>query len=100
MLKNFLSVYYFKELKDLIIIEIVMILLLSLLITTPEYQSFIQIKGLTFFNPFALGFTLLTYCLSCAVDPEKYFNLATFIFVNLFTYGCFWFMFEVMIKLN
>ncbi len=86
MLKKFLSVEYFKDLKALIIIEVVMILLLSLLITTPEYQSFIQKNEIEFFNPFALGFTLLTYCISCAIDPEKYFNLATFIFVNLFTY--------------
>jgi hypothetical protein len=97
--KQFISIEHFKELKSLFIIEFIILALLILLCQTPEYQKFITLNQLTIFNPFALLATIFAYCLSTCIDPEKYFNLATLISVGSFTYGCFWFMFELMIKI-
>ena len=97
--KQFISIEHFKELKSLFIIEILILVLMILLYQTPEYQKFITLNQLMIFNPFALLATIFTYCLISCIDPEKYFNLATLVSVGSFAYVCFWFMFELMIKL-
>jgi len=97
--KQFISIEHFKDLKVLFILEFLILGMLILLCQTPDYQKFITLNQLTIFNPFALLATIFSYCLSTCIDPEKYFNLATLISVGSFTYGCFWFMFELMTKI-
>lgn len=99
MIKNFFSRKYFYELKVLFKLEFLILLIGNMLINTPSIKLLIFNSNLSIFNIFALLFTLLVYCLSCLIDPEKYFNLATFIGTGLFAYLCFWFMFELLIKI-
>ena len=96
--KKFTSKEHFKNLKFLFILEFLILVMLILLSQTSEYQRFIELEDLKIFNLFALLCTLFTYSISSLIDPEKYFNLATLISVGSFSYGCFWFMFEVMSK--
>lgn len=96
--KHFFSLKHFKDLKVLFILEFLILGMLILLCQTPDYQKFMTLNQLTIFNHFALLATIFGYCLSTCIDPEKYFNLATLILVGSFTYGGFWFMFELMIK--
>ena len=99
MLKHFFSLEFFKELKVLLILESILILMGWGLITTPSVQATIQEQGITPFNLFAFLTTLLVWVLSCAVDPKKYFNLATLIATGFICYLSFWFLFEVLIRL-
>lgn len=99
MIKNFFSLQYFSELKVLFILEFIILLLGIMLINTPSAKLFIADNNLSIFNIFAFLFTLLVYSLSCMVDPKKYFNLATLIVTGTFTYGCFWFMLELLSNL-
>ena len=96
IISNFFCKSYFKELKVLFILEFLILIIGTMLINTTDLKEFIEINDVKAFNIFAFLFTLFAHSMSCFIDPKKYFNLATIISVGIFTYGCFWFMFEIL----
>lgn len=90
-MKQFFSLTYFKELKVLLILELLMLLDLTFLLYINEVK-------LDLFSLPALLITLSIWGLSSLIDKEKYFNLATLIATGFMTYLVFWFMFNIMIK--
>lgn len=89
-MKQFFSLTYFKELKVLLILELLMLLDLTFLL------YFNEVKLDLLFNLPALLITLSIWGLSSLIDKEKYFNLATLIATGFITYLVFWFMFNIM----
>jgi len=60
------------------------------------YILFQEADDVTFFNIYALIFPILVYAVTVVLDPEKYYNLASFLITILFGYLIFWFMFTVI----
>ncbi len=88
-MKQFFSLTYFKELKVLLILELLMLLDLTFLFYINEVK-------LDLFSLPALLTTLSIWGLSSLIDKEKYFNLATLIATGFMTYLVFWFMFNII----
>lgn len=99
MLKHFFSLKFFKELKILFILESLMLIFGYGLLNSPSVRSFMIENQISYFNLFAALITLFIWTLSCVIDPKKYFNLATFVATGFFSYGVFWFMFELLMRL-
>jgi len=88
-MKQFFSLTYFKELKVLLILELLMLLDLTFLFYFNEVK-------LDLFSLPAFLITLSIWGLSSLIDREKYFNLATLIATGFITYLVFWFMFNII----
>ena len=88
-MKQFFSLTYFKELKVLLILELLMLLDLTFLLYFNEVK-------LDLFSLSALLTTLSIWGLSSLIDKEKYFNLATLIATGFMAYIVFWFMFNII----
>ena len=90
-MKDFLSKEKFRELRVLFIVEAIMALLLTVLISVNDFN----INYLDW-RPFAVSIGM--WLISSILDKEKYFNLATLISTGLFMYAITWFAFNVFIK--
>jgi len=81
----------FKEIKILLILELIVFLLGWLLLHTPPNN-----KLHIHFNLNALNVSIFIVLLSAIIDPKKYFSFWTIIAILNLTYWCFWFLFLVM----
>lgn len=88
-MKQFFSLTYFKELKVLLILELLLLLDLSFLFYLNEAK-------LDLFNLHAFLVTLSIWGLCSFLDKEKYFNFASLIATGFITYLVFWFMFNII----
>jgi hypothetical protein len=89
-MKNFLSTEKFKELKVLFILEILMALLLSILISVNKFD-------VNYWDWKAFIISIGIWTLSSVVDKEKYFNLATLLGTGSFMYLLWWFVFNLQL---
>jgi len=96
-MKNFFSLKYFYELKIGLILELIMLVLLLRIFSTPPNDTFLSTHSL--FKIWAAIISIVIYILCCLIDPQKYFNFFTLLFTTPFTYGCFWFIFTFMIAI-
>ena len=96
-MKKFFSLDHFYVLKALFIIELIIGGLLLMILNTPPIDKFLDNHSL--FNIWALITTIVIYTLCSLIDPKKYFNFFTLLATGSITYGCFWFMFEIMTSL-
>lgn len=85
-MKNFLSIKNFKELKTLIVLELLMIFFLGIL----TFNS-----NLKYFSWGSLITSISIWILSSLLDKEKYFNLLTMLVLGTFTYIIFWVIFNL-----
>lgn len=90
-MKKFLSIEKFKEIRVLLILEIIMSLLLMLLIK-------INNINVIYFDYRPLLLTISVWTISSIIEKEKYFNLATLIGTGLIMYISFWLMFNINIQ--
>lgn len=88
-MKQFFSLTYFKELKVLLILELLMLLDLTFLFYFNEVK-------LDLFNLPAFLVTLSIWGLCSFIDKKKYFNFASLIATGFITYLVFWFMFNII----
>ena len=95
---KFFSMEHFKELKFLLILEIVIISLVSILVLLPQNKAFIELNNITLFSPLTLLLSFMIWLITSVIDPVKYFNFAAFIISIFFSYWCFWFMSEIMTR--
>ncbi len=88
-MKKFLSVEKFKEIKVLLILELLMGLLLVMLISINKFD-------VDYFNwkPFVISIGI--WILSSIIDKERHFNLATLLGTCTITYIIFWLMFNIL----
>lgn len=88
-MKNFLSIEKFKELRVLFILEIIMLLLLSMLISVNKFD-------INYWDWKAFTMSIGIWVLSSIIDKEKYCNLATLLGIGCFMYLLWWFVFNLL----
>ena len=89
-MKNFLSIEKFKELKVLFILEILMGLLLTMLISVNKFD-------INYWDWKAFVISIGIWVLSSIMDKEKYWNLATLLGTGSFMYLLWWFVFNLQL---
>lgn len=89
-MKKFLSIENFKELKVLFILEILMGLLLTMLISVNKFD-------INYWDWRAFVISIGIWSLSSILDKEKYLNLATLIGTGSFMYLLWWFIFNLQV---
>lgn len=87
-MKNFFSIAKFKENQILFYLEFVLILIGLFLVGK-------QILPFNLFNLPALLFSIGIWIICVLLDGKTYFNFASLITSNIFTYGVFWFLFNI-----
>lgn len=85
---DFFSLSYFKELKVLLILELLMLLDLAVLFYANNFTPEFSLP--------AFLISLGIWGISCLLEPRKYFNLATLIGTGFIMYIVFWFMFSMI----
>ena len=90
-MKNFLSIEKFQELKVLFILEILMGLLLTMLISVNKFD-------INYWDWRAFIISIGIWGLSSIVDKEKYWNLATLLGNGSFMYLLWWFVFNLQLQ--
>lgn len=91
-MKKFLSIEKFKELKFLFILEFIMGLLLTMLISVNKFD-------INYWDWRAFTVSIGIWTLSSIVDKENSFNLATLLGIGSFMYLLWWFTFNVLFPL-
>jgi hypothetical protein len=89
-MENFLSIEKFKELRTLFILEILMALLLSMLISVNKFD-------VSYWDWKAFTMSIGIWTLSSIIDKEKYLNLATLLGTGSFMYLLWWFVFNLQL---
>jgi hypothetical protein len=89
-MENFLSIEKFKELRTLFILEILMALLLSMLISVNKFD-------VNYWDWKAFTMSIGIWTLSSIIDKEKYLNLATLLGTGSFMYLLWWFVFNLQL---
>lgn len=87
-MKNFLSIEKFKELKVLFILEILLGLLLTMLISVNKFD-------INYWDWKAFIISIGIWSLSSILDKEKYWNLATLLGTGSLIYLFWWFVFRI-----
>lgn len=87
-MKKFLSIENFKELKVLFILEILIVLLLTMLISVNKFD-------INYWDWKAFVISIGIWSLSSIMDKEKYWNLATLLGTGSFMYLFWWFVFNL-----
>ena len=90
-MEKFLSIEKFKELKVLFILEILMGLLLTMLISVNKLD-------INYWDCKAFIISIGIWGLSSIVDKEKYWNLATLLGTGSFMYLLWWFVFNLQLQ--
>ena len=90
-MKNFLSIERFRELRVLFILEIILALLLTMLISINEFD-------IDYWDLKALVISISIWVLSSIIDKDKYWNLATLIGTGSFMYLLWWFAFNLLFQ--
>jgi hypothetical protein len=90
-MKNFISIEKFKELRVLFILEILIMLLLSMLVSVNKFD-------INYWNWKAFTISIVIWSLSSIVDKKKYFNLATLLGTGSFIYLIWWFIFNLYVN--
>ena len=88
-MKNFLSIEKFKELKILFVLEILILLMLTTLITVNK-------PNINYWDYRALLVSIIVWGFSSIVDKEKYWNLATLLGLGFFMYLSWWVIFNLL----
>ena len=89
-MKNFFSIEKFQELKVLFILEILMGLLLTMLISVNKFD-------INYWDWKAFILSIGIWSLSSIVDKEKCWNLATLLGTGSFMYLLWWFVFNLQL---
>lgn len=89
-MKNFFSIEKFQELKVLFILEIIIGLLLTMLISVNKFD-------INYFNWKAFIISIGIWSLSSIFDKEKYWNLATLLGTGSVMYLLWWFVFNLQL---
>lgn len=87
-MKKFFSIEKFQELKVLFILEILMGLLLTMLISVNKFD-------INYWDWKAFIISIGIWSLSSIVDKEKYWNLATLLGTGSFMYLFWWLVFNL-----
>lgn len=87
-MKKFLSIENFKELKVLFILEILIVLLLTMLISVNKFD-------INYWDWKAFVISIGIWSLSSIMDKEKYWNLATLLGTGSFMYLFWCFVFNL-----
>ena len=91
-MRKFLSIEKFQELKVLFILEIIIGLLLTMLISVNK-------TNIDYWDWRAFTISIGIWALSSILDKETNWNLATLLGVGLFMYLLWWFTFNVLFPL-
>lgn len=89
-MKKFFSIEQFKDMMVLFILEIIIGLLLTMLISVNKFD-------INYWDWRAFLISISIWLISSAVDKEKYWNLATLIGTCSFMYLIWWFIFNLVI---
>lgn len=89
-MKKFLSIDKFKELMPLFIMEIIIGLLVTMLVTVNKIE-------MNYWDSRAFTLSIIIWVLSSIVDKEKFWNLATLLGIGSFMYFLWLFILNVLV---
>lgn len=89
-MKKFLSIDKFKELMPLFIMEIIIGLLVTMLVTVNKIE-------MNYWDSRAFTLSIIIWVLSSIVDKEKSWNLATLLGIGSFMYFLWLFILNVLV---
>jgi len=87
-MKNFFSLFHFKDLRILLSIELIIVILISLISMKQGLDICI--------NQPALISSLICWSIASIANPKGYFNFFTLLAVGTFGYGVFWLIFTFL----